>query len=106
MALLDLHKQIHENFKVEYKTPAFPHLSLVYITDEDAEKGERTIYQDLLEKAGKLQIGEGGKAVSLNCGSGAEESWMDSFDASEIWVTKCEGPVQGWRVLGKYSLIS
>lgn len=104
--LLDLHKQIHEKLKVEYKTPAYPHLSLVYITDEDAEKGERKIYRDLLEKAGKVRIGEGEKGVGLNCGTDAEVSWMDSFEASEIWATKCEGRVQDWRVLRKFSLLS
>jgi len=106
--LLDLHKKVHENLQIETRTPSFPHLSLVYITDEDADAGERIKYYDLLQEGGKfekLSMDTGEKAVRLNCRSGEEESWMDSFDATEVWVVKCVGPVESWEVKAKYPLL-
>lgn len=103
--LLDLHKKVHENLQIETRTPSFPHLSLVYITDEDANTGERTKYYDLLQKGGKYYMGTGEEAVRLNCRSGEEESWMDSFDATEVWAVKCVGPVESWEVKAKYPLL-
>lgn len=108
--VLDLHKKVHQNLQIETRTPVFPHLSLVYIADEDAEKGERMKYYDLLEKRRKFkengrEQGSGERRVSLNYGSKAEEIWVDSFEATEVWAVKCDGPVEGWEVKAKYPLV-
>ena len=108
--LLDLHKGVHENLQIETRTPSFPHLSLVYIADEDANEGERMKYYDLLQKGGKFKEnytgddpGKNLKGVSLICRSAT--GWMDSFDATEVWAVKCDGSVESWEVKGKYPFV-
>jgi len=110
--MLDLHKRIHENLGNEPRTPAFPHLSLVYIADEDSEGGERTAYYNLLKEKGIIgrkstEVEDrDSDSVSLNCAfDGEGYGWVDSVDASEVWVMKCEGPVEGWQVLEKFALV-
>ena len=107
--IMDLHKRVHENLGEEPKTPAFPHLSLVYIADEDATEGERMVHYDLLKQKGIIgeKSTEGEDRVSLNCAyDGEGHGWMDFIDASEVWVVKCEGPVEGWQVLEKFALVT
>lgn len=107
--LLELHQKVHENLQIERKTPLFPHLSLVYITDEDAARGERMKYYDLLTSGRRFRGNLSGdvtgeEGVSLRYGPGEEEGWMDSFDATEVWAVKCDGPVESWEVKAKYPL--
>lgn len=107
--IVDLHNRVHENLGEGPRTPAFPHLSLVYIADEDAEEeGERIAYYDLLKQKGIIgEKTEGEGRVSLNCAFDGEGfGWIDSIDASEVWVVKCEGPVEGWQVLEKFALVN
>ncbi|KAF8965229.1 2',3'-cyclic-nucleotide 3'-phosphodiesterase [Flammula alnicola] len=102
--LISLHKHVHEVLDVEPRTPAFPHMSLCYIDDDDAAKGERNVYYEALKDGGKLWIegeGSGDPAVSLNCGSPGKDDWIGHFDAHEVWAVRCEGPVEGWAVLRK-----
>ena len=101
-----MHKHFHGTMEVEPRTPAFPHLSLCYIDDADAVNGERQAFYNALKDAGGLRtINKDGEVegISLKCGSNSQE-WMDHFDASEVWAVLCEGPVEGWRVLQKFSL--
>ena len=80
------------------RTPSFPHLSLCYIDDKDAAIGEREAFYKILKDGGKIRPGG-----SLDCGL-VEEDWMDCFEANDIWVVQCEGPVSEWAILKKLNL--
>jgi len=97
--IMDLHRRIHEAFQADPRTPSFPHLSLCYIDDKDAADGEREAFYKALKDGGKIKAGsEGG--VCLDCGLSAKD-WMDCFEENEIWVVRCEGPINGWAILKK-----
>ncbi|CAA7271610.1 unnamed protein product [Cyclocybe aegerita] len=109
LEIVDLRRRVHAALGVEPRTPSFPHLSLCYIDDADAEKGEREAFYKVLREGGnfKKEIGCDGKdtGVSLNLSFDPEvENWSACVDVSEVWVAQCEGPVEGWTVLGKYPL--
>ena len=98
--IMDLHRRIHEVLHSVPHTPSFPHLSLCYIDDKDAAVGEREAFYKALKDGGKIRAGsEGG--LSIDCGL-AEEDWMECFEANEIWVVRCEGPVNEWAILNKF----
>jgi 2',3'-cyclic-nucleotide 3'-phosphodiesterase len=104
-SLKALHEHIHTSVGVEPHTPAFPHLSLCYIDDEDAQKGERErFFLELDHDTGERDQGQG-QGIKLRCGEKTEDEWIDGFEASEIWITNCDGPVDQWIVLDKVSLI-
>ncbi|KAF9030687.1 hypothetical protein BDZ89DRAFT_1064470 [Hymenopellis radicata] len=84
--------------------PALPHISLCYITDEDAALGERTSFYNALKDAGRMKPTQDNAGVSLNCSQGAGEDWVSTFEASEVWITECNGPVESWKILDKVSL--
>ncbi|TFK54708.1 LigT-like protein, partial [Heliocybe sulcata] len=98
-ALLQLHKAVHERIKLEPKTPSYPHMSMYYIDDSEAE--ERTRIRDELVRQGKIRkVGE--DSVGLDCGEG---DFLTGFEGAEIWIVSCEGPVPEWRVLEKVPLV-
>jgi len=97
-----LHAHIHTALNIEPRTPSFPHLSLCYITDDDAEAGERDKFYGELDRTGKILPRDGG--VSLDCAAAGETDWMAGFRVPEIWITKCDGPVEEWSVLHKIPL--
>lgn len=100
--ITDMHGRIHEALHAVPHTPSFPHLSLCYIDDKDAAVGERAAFYKTLKDGRKIKAGgEGG--VALDCGV-AEEDWMDCFEADEIWVVRCEGPVNEWAILQKFDI--
>ncbi|KAJ7087737.1 2',3'-cyclic-nucleotide 3'-phosphodiesterase, partial [Mycena epipterygia] len=101
-ALLDLHRHVHAKLEIPPKTPKYPHISLCYISDEDAASGERAKYFQELQDSGKIR--ENGNSISLNCGGLSEEDWFSGFESPEIWVTRCEGPVETWTVEQKIAL--
>jgi len=112
MEVLDLHKRVHEALHLEPKTPSFPHMSLCYVDDEDAAKGERAVYYDTLRMQGKYRKAEphpsgiAMEGVLLNCkGVGEEDDWVNAFEASEVWAVKCDGPVGTWQVLARYPIV-
>lgn len=79
LELLDIHKHFHDILKIEPRTPAFPHVSLCYIDDADAENGERQVFYDILKDAGNLRtIKKDGdvESVGLNCGSNTRRSGL------------------------------
>ncbi|KAF8891192.1 hypothetical protein BD779DRAFT_1670841 [Infundibulicybe gibba] len=79
------------------RTPAFPHLSLCYIADEDAESGERDMFFQEL-KRGRYRARADG--FGINCAESEEgDDWLFGFEASEIWAMKCEGPAEDWVFL-------
>lgn len=102
--LTALHQHVHAALGVDPHTPSFPHISLCYIDDEDAERGERQkFHQDLLERVHL----EKDKNVSLNCKRpGEPDDWMNNFRAEEIWIVNCVGPVGDWEVLEKIPLVN
>lgn len=100
--LVGLRKHIHDTLHLEQRTPAFPHLSLCYIDDNDAADGERDRYYNALENAGKIQVGQGeNQGIGLCCGDQGEVDWVGQIAAREIWVVRCEGAVESWVVLRK-----
>ncbi|KAI6127767.1 hypothetical protein EDD16DRAFT_664618 [Pisolithus croceorrhizus] len=80
--------------------PMFPHLSLAYIADEDAEAGERDRAAQSLRERGIVIEDESSHTVSLQCG----EVCLSDIDLAEIWLVDCEGPVEEWSVRGKILL--
>ncbi|KAJ7047130.1 2',3'-cyclic-nucleotide 3'-phosphodiesterase [Mycena alexandri] len=101
-ALRDLHHHVHAKLGIPEKTPKYPHISLCYITDDDAAAGERTKYSRELEQSGRIR--KDGNSVSLNCGESNEDDWLSEFNSPEIWIARCEGPVETWAVEKKISL--
>jgi len=99
--LKDLHRIVHEKLGVAPRTPKYPHMSLVYISDEDAAKGERERYYEELKKRNLIttttQDGD-------ELGSKKDAETIAGFSAPEIWVVKCVGPVESWEVLDKIVL--
>ncbi|PBK92918.1 LigT-like protein [Armillaria gallica] len=98
-ALAEIHTHVHKKVGVEPKTPKYPHMSLCYITDEDAQQGEREAFYRTIE--GKTR--KEGEGVSLDCGELTEE-WIGGFVASEIWIAECNGPIEDWTILDKVPL--
>ncbi|KAF8264223.1 2',3'-cyclic-nucleotide 3'-phosphodiesterase [Lactarius quietus] len=92
--------------------PAFPHLSLYYIADEEADTRERLVQE--LERENVVRLAADGQEVVLECGgtgaggdgigSGTAEGAMAGFTGTQIWIVDCEGPVEGWKVLDKILL--
>ncbi|KAK0211077.1 2',3'-cyclic-nucleotide 3'-phosphodiesterase [Desarmillaria ectypa] len=97
--LTEIHTHVHKKVGVEPRTPKYPHVSLCYITDEDAQQGERRAFYQAIED----KIRKEGDIVSIDCGKLAEE-WMSGFVANEIWIAECNGPIEDWRILDKIPL--
>jgi len=102
--LVALHQNVHGTLGIESRTPSFPHISLCYISDEDAANGQRLQYKQALVESGKLRDNSDG-TIRLNCGIGDEEDWLSGFIAPEIWITACDGPVEEWKVHDKIPLV-
>ncbi|KAK0484013.1 2',3'-cyclic-nucleotide 3'-phosphodiesterase [Armillaria novae-zelandiae] len=98
-ALTEIHTHVHKKVGVEPRTPKYPHLSLCYITDEDAQQGEREAFYQAIED----KIRKEGDGVSLDCGELTEE-WIGGFVAIEIWIAECNGPIEDWNILDKVPL--
>ena len=84
---------------VTVKAPDFPHLSLFYIDDDRAA----------LRAPALQKLFDGGKLVKFDDGLGidvGDESpeLLRSFDADEIVIALCDGPVEGWVVLDRIKL--
>ncbi|KAF9473777.1 LigT-like protein [Pholiota conissans] len=101
-----LHRQIHEELNITSRTPYFPHLSLCYITNADAESGQREKYRQALEENGNMrtnsECGQGRGIILCFEGPEGEHHQLDQFVAYEIWAVNCEGPVEEWEVLKKF----
>jgi 2',3'-cyclic-nucleotide 3'-phosphodiesterase len=98
-SLRALHEHIHAKLGVETHTPAFPHLSLCYVTDQDALNGERErFFEDLDRDQGENQ------SIGLRYGEEGNNDVIHGFEGSEVWIVNCDGPVDQWTVLDKASL--
>ena len=83
--------------------PAFPHLSLYYIADEDAQERARVLQELERENVlGRSADGRGG--VVLKCVSGEGPGILEGFLGTQIWIVDCEGPIEGWKVVDKILL--
>ena len=95
--------------------PAFPHLSLYYVADEEAHTRARFLQE--LEREDVVRHSADGLSVALRCaagegedegagaGAGAEgDGVLESCICTQIWIVDCEGPVEGWKVLDKILL--
>ncbi|KAF8623586.1 hypothetical protein AX15_006352 [Amanita polypyramis BW_CC] len=92
--LTALHQKIYGVLGIDPDTPAFPHVSLCYVTDEDAKNGLRIKFFEA------LRIRKDGDGVALRSGGCVDsEEWIGGFKANEVWITKCEGRVESWEIL-------
>jgi len=94
--LVDLQSQIATTLSrsgLKPSAPRFPHMSLCYITNEDA--GERERVAQMLRNNGVVTENQDAQSISLRCGVRS----LGGFDGEEIWAVKCEGPVETWEVL-------
>jgi len=91
--------------------PAFPHLSLYYIADEEPHTRERLLQE--LERENVVRHAADGLEVMLECAGGAGDDdnigspdggALAGFTGTQIWIVDCEGPVEGWKVLDKILL--
>ncbi|KAI0273418.1 hypothetical protein BC834DRAFT_853717 [Gloeopeniophorella convolvens] len=87
--------------------PAFPHLSLYYIADEEAHARARLLQE--LEREGAVRPTPDGLGVVLDCGVGAGAdpdaiTALEGCTATQLWIVDCNGPVEGWTVLDRIML--
>jgi len=93
--LSTLHQEVHAALRTDPKTPAYPHVSLCYVTDQDAEKGLRRQFAESL----RVKEESDGIALGVDGGHDESEDGMAGFRADEIWIVRCVGPVETWEVL-------
>ncbi|OAX41715.1 LigT-like protein [Rhizopogon vinicolor AM-OR11-026] len=81
--------------------PAFPHMSISYIADEDGY-AERKRAADELKASTVVEGSEISGTETFTCFRCGEESGhmrVMGFGGMEVWIVRCEGPVQDWQVL-------
>ena len=85
-------------------TPAFPHLSLFYVADEEAHTRVRFLQE--MEREGVVRHSADGLSVALRCAAEGDDgdSVLEGFTATQIWIVDCEGPAEEWKVLDKILL--
>lgn len=103
--LIALHDQVHSSLGIEPRTPAYPHLSLCYINDKDAEEGERDKFARDTNDSGYIRHEPDG-GLSIRSSLSSEEDWITEFTSPEIWIAQCDGPVAEWSVIEKISLLT
>ena len=87
--------------------PAFPHLSLFYVKDEEAHARVRLLQE--MEREGVVRHSDDGLSVALRCTERTADGEdgggvLEGFTATQIWIVDCEGPVEEWKVLDKILL--
>jgi 2',3'-cyclic-nucleotide 3'-phosphodiesterase len=104
-ALRTLHASVHEAMKLEPRTPRFPHLSLCYIDDADAQLREEVARNALTEGYVIVPVEGTGSTSSVRLRYGPqEEEWIEGFECWDIWIVQCGSKIQEWRVLEKIRL--
>ncbi|KIY50806.1 LigT-like protein [Fistulina hepatica ATCC 64428] len=99
--LTALHGHIHHKLQITPRTPSFPHMSLCYVADEDAAAGERQLFYDTLIASGRVLQTSANDIVLLDKD---DVVGISSFECTEVWVVRCDGPVEHWQVLDKLPL--
>jgi len=109
-----LHSKIDESLKMRNSpSPMFPHMSIYYIDDAEAEERARVLRE--LEANGTViktkewvQIHTSVGPIGIPTGSETRPQphgdALRGFDGAEIWVALCDGPVESWTVLEKVVL--
>ena len=111
---LSLHAKINENLKMRSpQSPMFPHMSIYYIDDAEAEERVRVL-RELKDNGTVVQAEDGvrihtsGGPIGIPTGSETRPlphgDTLQGFDGVEIWVALCDGPVETWTVLEKVAL--
>ena len=112
---LALHTKIHESLKIRNpRSPMFPHMSIYYIDDEEAEERARVL-RELKDNGTVVRIKDGvqihtsGGPAGIPTGSETRPlphgDALQGFDGVEIWAVLCDGPVESWTVLEKVELV-
>ncbi|KAI0028511.1 hypothetical protein K488DRAFT_89659 [Vararia minispora EC-137] len=89
----------------EPNTPRFPHVSVYYIADTEAQRREETV-EALKEEGIAVNTHE---SVTIDCSKTLENckghgSCVSGFRSAEVWIVLCDGPVETWTVLEKLRL--
>ena len=112
--ILSLQSTVSENLRIrDPRSPMFPHMSIYYIDDAEAEERTRVL-QELKDNGTVIKTEEGvqihtsGGPIGTPTGSGTrpppQGDALRGIDGSEIWVVLCDGPVETWTVLEKVKL--
>jgi len=110
-----LHTKINENLSTRNpQTPMFPHMSIYYIDDAEAEERARVLQElkdngTVVKTKDGVQIHTSGGPTGTPTGSETRPlphgDTLQGFDGVEIWVALCDGPVETWTVLEKVELV-
>lgn len=92
--IVQLHDNFHSKLGIEVKTSNFPHLSVAYIEEPD----ERQRLVNELKDQGRVRGN-----VEVLCGM-EMGGWVDGFEAAEVWIVNCTGPVRQWEVMDRIPL--
>ena len=112
---LSLHAKINENLKIRNpQAPMFPHMSIYYIDDAEAEERFRVLQElrdngTVVQTQDGVQIHTSGGPAGIPTGTDArplpQDDVLQGFDGVEIWAALCDGPVETWTVLKKVELL-
>jgi 2',3'-cyclic-nucleotide 3'-phosphodiesterase len=113
--VMSLHTRICENLKIRNpQSPMFPHMSIYYIDDMEAEERSRVLQElkgngTVVKTKEGVQIHTSGGPIGIPTGSGTRPlphgDTLHGFDGAEVWVALCDGPVETWTVLEKVELV-
>lgn len=113
--IMALHTKVSENLKTRNpRSPMFPHMSIYYIDDAEAEERTRVLQElkdngTVIKETGEgVQIHTSGGPLGVPTGSETrplpQGDALRGIDVAEIWVALCDGPVETWTVLEKVEL--
>lgn len=112
--IMSLHTKVCENLKTRSpQSPMFPHMSIYYIDDAEAEERTRVLQElkangTVIKSEAGVQIHTSRGPVGIPTGSETrplpQNDALRGIDVVEIWVVLCDGPVETWTVLEKVKL--
>jgi len=113
--IMFLHTKIDENLKIHNpQSPMFPHMSIYYIDDAEAEERARVLRElkdngMVVQTKDGVQIHTSGGPLGIPTGSKTRplpySDTLRGFDGVEIWAVLCDGPVDTWTALEKIKLV-
>lgn len=107
--LLAFNQQVHQELRklqgVEPRSPRFPHMSLYYIDDSEAEE-RQAVVSELLNTGKAVRDSD---QIILDCSSSSHalstsKDKLSGFDVGEVWIMKLEGAVKTWEPIAKVAL--
>ena len=110
-----LHTKICENLKTRNpQSPMFPHMSIYYVDDAEAEERTRVL-QELKDNGTVVKTKEGvrlctsggpiGNPTGIKTPPLSHGDVLYGFNGAEIWVALCDGPVDTWTVVQTVELV-